>query len=162
MTTTSPRLPDATGSLRSPREAVLGLWRTLCARDWDGLAAYLTPDALYLDMPVGPTAAAKGPVDIVKRLQLGLAGLASYENFDGLLVADGEHVMYEHSERWVFASGEQVDLAFVSVHRVVDGRVSLWKDYWDFGAVAGHAPADWLEGLAAGDMSWMYDATGEV
>ncbi|EUA42496.1 putative limonene-1,2-epoxide hydrolase [Mycobacterium xenopi 4042] len=30
-------------------------------------------------------------------------------------------------------------LPFVSVHRVVDGKVTLWKDYWDFGAIANHA-----------------------
>jgi limonene-1,2-epoxide hydrolase len=55
-------------------------------------------------MPVGPTLAARGPDDIVKRLKVGLAPLAG------------------------------------SVHRVTDGKVTLWKDYWDFGALANSAP----------------------
>lgn len=149
-------------STRTPAEAVLGLWRTLSARDWAGIADWVTDDCIYVDMPVGPSLAARGPVDIVKRLQVGLRDLASYENHDGLLVADGDVVMYEHSETWTFASGEVVELPFVTVHRVRDGRVSLWKDYWDFGGVANSAPPDWMEGLQAADVSWVYDATGQI
>ncbi|GAA3833987.1 nuclear transport factor 2 family protein [Nocardioides panacisoli] len=144
------------------RDAVLGLWRTLSDRDWDGLAAYLTDDCIYVDMPVGPTAAARGPADIVKRLQVGLLDLAGYENHDGLLVAEGDAVLYEHSETWTFRSGEVVELPFVSVHRVRDGKVALWKDYWDFGTVVNAAPADWLEKLGSADTSWMFDATGLI
>lgn len=149
-------------STRTPAEAVLGLWRTLSARDWDGLADWVTDDCIYVDMPVGPTLAARGPVDIVKRLQVGLRDLAAYENHDGLLVADGDVVMYEHSETWTFASGEVVELPFVTVHRVREGRVCLWKDYWDFGGVANSAPPDWLEQLQSADVSWVHDATGQI
>ncbi|MBU1802008.1 MAG: ester cyclase [Actinobacteria bacterium] len=146
----------------SAEEAVRGLWAALSARDWDGLTAYLADDCLYIDVPTGPSLAAKGPDDIVKRLRVGLADLASYVNHDGLLVADGEAVIYEHAETWTFGTGEVVDLAFCSVHRVVEGKVTLWKDYWDFAAVADHAPPGWIDSLAAADMSWIYDATGEV
>ena len=147
---------------RTPEEAVRGLWRTLSARDYDGIADWVTDDCIYLDMPVGPAAAARGPVDIIKRLQLGLLDLAGYENYDGLLVADGDVVMYEHSETWTFSSGEVLHLPFVSVHRVRDGRVSLWKDYWDYGALTTAAPAAWLDSLATADTSWLFDATGLV
>lgn len=147
---------------RTPGEAVLGLWRTLSARDWDGLADWVSEDCIYVDMPVGAALAARGPVDIVKRLQVGLRDLAGYENHDGLLVADGDTVMYEHSETWTFATGEVVELPFVTVHRVRDGRVCLWKDYWDFGTVASGAPGDWMEKLQQADTSWIFDATGLV
>lgn len=145
-----------------PKDAVLGLWRTLSARDWDRLGEWVTDDCIYVDMPIGPTAAARGPVDIVKRLQVGLRDLAGYENHDGLLVAEGDAVLYEHSETWTFRSGEVVVLPFVSVHKVRDGKVALWKDYWDFGTVQNAAPPDWLEKLLTADTSWMYDATGLV
>jgi limonene-1,2-epoxide hydrolase len=78
------------------------------------------------------------------------------------LVADGDNVMYEHSETWSFVTGETFVLPFVSVHRVSAGKVALWKDYWDFGAIANHAPSDWLDRLAAADTSWVFDATGLV
>ncbi|MCW2785302.1 MAG: limonene,2-epoxide hydrolase [Marmoricola sp.] len=146
----------------TPTDAVVGLWAALSRRDWDAVADHVSDDCLYIDMPVGLTLAARGPVDIVKRLKVGLESLAAYENHDGVLVADGENVMYEHSETWTFTTGETFVLPFATVHRVVDGKVTLWKDYWDFGAIANNAPPGWLEGLAEADTSWVFDATGLV
>lgn len=143
-------------------ETVLGLWKALSDRDWDAVTTFLSPDCLYVDMPVGPTLAARGPDDIVKRLKVGLEPLAGYENHDGLLVSNGSDAMYEHSETWRWKSGETAVLQFVSVHRVDDGKVTLWKDYWDFGGLANSAPSDWLEQLAGADTSWVFDATGLI
>ena len=36
-------------------------------------------------------------------------------------------------------------LQFVTVHKVVDGKITLWKDYWDMGGLANNAPPTWLE-----------------
>jgi limonene-1,2-epoxide hydrolase len=141
---------------------VVGMWQALSQRDWEALKTFLSDDCIYLDMPVGPTAAARGPADIVKRLKIGLEPLASYVNHQGLLIADGADVMYEHSETWHWASGESAVLHFVTVHRVVDGKITLWKDYWDMGALANHAPPSWLADFANADMSWVFDATGLV
>ncbi|MDT5089645.1 MAG: hypothetical protein QOG47_2352, partial [Mycobacterium sp.] len=116
----------------------------------------------YVDMPVGPTLAARGPEDIVKRLKVGLQPLAGYQNHDGVLVSNGADVMYEHSETWNWASGETAVLQFVSVHRVKDGKVTLWKDYWDMGSMTAQAPPTWLEDLATADTSWIFDATGLI
>lgn len=141
---------------------VLGMWRALSARDWETLKTFLAEDCIYVDMPVGPAAAARGPEDIVKRLKVGLEPLAGYENHDGLLVSNGVDAMYEHSETWNWVSGETAVLQFVTVHKVVDGKIVLWKDYWDFGGLANHAPKDWMEQLTKADMSWIFDATGLV
>lgn len=141
---------------------VLGLWRALSRRDWDGVKTFLSGDCIYVDMPLGPMLAARGPDDIVKRLRVGLEPLAGYQNHDGLLLSNGSDVMYEHSETWRWDSGETAVLPFVSVHRVIDGLVTLWKDYWDFGAIANHAPPDWMRHLAGADTSWVFDATGLI
>lgn len=53
-------------------------------------------------------------------------------------------------------------LQFVTVHRVRDGKIVLWKDYWDFGGLVNHAPPDWMEQLATADTSWIFDATGLI
>jgi limonene-1,2-epoxide hydrolase len=143
-------------------DTVVGMWQALSRRDWEALKTFLSDDCIYLDMPVGPTAAARGPEDIVKRLKIGIEPLASYVNHDGLLVANGEDVMYEHSETWHWASGESAVLQFATVHKVVDGKITLWKDYWDMGALANHAPPSWLADFANADMSWVFDATGLV
>jgi limonene-1,2-epoxide hydrolase len=143
-------------------DTVVGMWQALSRRDWEALKTFLSDDCIYLDMPVGPTAAARGPEDIVKRLKIGIEPLASYVNHDGLLVANGEDVMYEHSETWHWASGESAVLQFATVHKVVDAKITLWKDYWDMGALANHAPPSWLADFANADMSWVFDATGLV
>ncbi|MDT5318186.1 MAG: hypothetical protein QOD88_708 [Mycobacterium sp.] len=143
-------------------EAVLGLWQALSGRDWDAVKGFLSADCVYVDMPVGPTLAARGPEDIVKRLKVGLEPLAGYENHDGVLVSNGSDVMYEHSETWRWKSGETAVLQFVSVHRVDDGKVTLWKDYWDMGSMNAQAPPSWLEYLSKADTSWVFDATGLI
>lgn len=141
---------------------VLGLWRALSRRDWDTVPTFLSQDCIYVDMPVGPAAAARGPEDIVKRLKIGLEPLAGYENHDGLLVSTGSDVMYEHSETWTWATGETTVLRFVTVHKVIDGKITLWKDYWDMAGLTAYAPPTWLEDFASADMSWVFDATGLI
>jgi limonene-1,2-epoxide hydrolase len=141
---------------------VLGLWQALSRRDWDAVKMFLSADCVYVDMPAGPMLAARGPDDIVKRLKVGLEPLAGYQNHDGVLVSNGSDVMYEHSETWRWKSGETAVLRFVSVHRVDDGKVTLWKDYWDMGGMTAQAPPTWLEDLATADTSWIFDATGLI
>ncbi len=141
---------------------VLGMWAALSRRDWEAMKPFLAQDCIYVDMPLGPAAAARGPENIVKRLKVGLEPLADYVNHDGLLLSNGSDVMYEHSETWTWVSGESAVLQFVTVHKVLDGQLTVWKDYWDFGALANHAPPDWMQQLQAADMSWMFDATGMI
>lgn len=142
-------------------QTVLGMWNALSNRDWETLKTFLSDDCIYVDMPVGPIAAARGR-DIVKRLKIGLEPLAGYENHDGVLVSNGVDTMYEHSETWTFKTGEQGVLRFVTVHKVENGKITLWKDYWDMNGLTGFAPSTWLEDLAQADMSWMFDATGLI
>jgi limonene-1,2-epoxide hydrolase len=137
-------------------------WQALYARDWDGVGTFFGPGSIYLDVPTGPGAAARGPVDIVKRLRLGLEGLAGYDHGPATVVSDGEVVMTEHTEMWTWPTGETVTLPFVSVQHVAGGTVTLWKDYWDLGTLTGAAPPDWMDQLMAGDMSWMTDVTGLI
>jgi hypothetical protein len=140
---------------------VLGLWQALSNRDWNRVQSFLSDDCIYVDMPVGPALAARGPVDIVKRLKVGLEPLAGYVNHDGLLVTNGVDAMYEHSETWTWPSGQTAVLPFVTVHRVVDGRVALWKDYWNYSTLVDQAPPGWLTNLSS-DISWVFDATGQI
>ena len=149
---------------------VVGLWQALSKRDWEAVKTFLSDDCIYADLAVGPTLAARGPDNIVKRLKVGLENLADYVNHDGLLLhgpssaAGGVmvDVMYEHSETWTWSSGETALLRFVSVHRVADGKVTLWKDYWDMGSMMSQAPASWMEDFAGADTSWVFDATGLI
>ncbi|HMZ14198.1 MAG TPA: nuclear transport factor 2 family protein [Mycobacterium sp.] len=153
---------EAHGVPAAVSDTIFGMWKALSNRDWETLKTFVSDDCIYVDMPVGPAAAARGPEDIVKRLKIGLEPLAGYENHDGALVSNGTDAMYEHSETWTFKTGESGVLRFVTVHKVVDGKITLWKDYWDMNGLTSFAPPTWLEELATADMSWVFDATGLV
>ncbi len=142
-------------------ETVLGMWKALSDRDWESLKTFLSDDCLYVDMPM-PATAARGPEDIITRLKIGLDSLSSYVNHDGLLLTNGVDVIYEHSETWGWPTGETVRLPFVSVHRVEDGKIALWKDYSDFTTLLSAAPQSYLDGFASVDTSWVVDATDLV
>ena len=143
----------------SGTSVVQGFWGKLYDRDWDAIADSFTEDAVYWDVPTGPATAAKGPKDIVARLQLGLEGLAGYEHHAGVIVEAGDTVVTEHREVWHWPTGETASLPFVSVMRVDGDRITLWKDYWDYATLMNAAPAAWHERLASADLSWLYDAT---
>ena len=154
--------PPSNPPSNPPKKVVADLWSALANRDWDGVASVLAEDCIYYDVPVGPAAAARGPRDVVARLRVGLDQLADYDNFDGRMVSEGGTVMYEHSERWEWSTGETVVLPFVTVHEVREGKIILWADYWDYGTLHGAAPQEWQDSLAHADLSWIYDATGQV
>jgi limonene-1,2-epoxide hydrolase len=142
----------------SVEQTVLDMWKALSGRDWDALKTFLSDDCLYVDMPM-PAVSARGPQNIVTRLKIGLESLSSYVNHDGLLLSNGVDVIYEHSETWGWSSGETVRLAFVSVHRVENGKITLWKDYSDFNTLLSAAPPSYVESLGAVDTSWVFDAS---
>jgi limonene-1,2-epoxide hydrolase len=146
----------------SSKAVVAALWSSLAARNWVAVGELIAEDCIYYDAPIGPAAAAGGPQDVLARLRMALEPLAAYANFDGRMVAEGGTVMYEHSELWQWPTGETLILPFVSVHEVRGGKVGLWADYWDYRALLDAAPTGWLESLASADMSWLYDATGQV
>ena len=142
-------------------QVVQRFWEALYSRDWDLIASFFGPTSVYWDVPVGPTAAGKGPADIVARLQLGLEGLAGYEHFAGPIVEQGRFVVTEHREVWHWPTGETASLPFVSMMEVHDGTITLWKDYWDYSTLMNAAPAVWHERLANADLSWVYDASND-
>jgi len=143
-------------------EPVLNLWRALAKRDWEAVKAVVSDDCIFVDMSLGPTVAARGPDNIVKRLKVGLENenLANYANHDALVLTNGVDVMYEHLETFTSTNGETASNPIVSVHNVCDGKVSQWKDYWDLNAIANTM---WFQICAAsGDFSWTFDATGLI
>jgi limonene-1,2-epoxide hydrolase len=144
-------------------EAVLHLWRALANRDWETVKTVVSDDCIFTDMPLGPTMAARGPDNIVKRLKTLFENedLAGYANHDGVLLSNGVDVIYGHLEIFTSSDGETANNPIVSVHKVSDGKVTLWKDYWDLNAIANTA---WFQSSAAKaqDFSWIFDATGLI
>jgi limonene-1,2-epoxide hydrolase len=154
--------PEAIAAVVDPKAITSAFWDALYARDWKAVASFFGPGSIYLDVPTGPTAAARGPDGIVKRLRLGLETLSGYEHGPTTVVAEGHVVVTEHTEMWEWPTGERATLPFVSVQHVHDGVITLWKDYWDLRTLLDAGPPGWQDQLMAGDLSWMVDVTGEI
>lgn len=143
-----------------PKAVTKAFWDALYARDWDLIGSFFGPESIYYDVPVGPSAAAKGPENIVKRLKLGLEPLVGYDHGPATVISEGEIVVTEHAEMWEWPTGEKATLPFTSIQHVVDGTITLWKDYWDLRTLLSNGPPTWEEDLGKSDLSWMFDATG--
>ncbi len=134
-------------STEANRRLVEQMWNALYRKDFDGVAACIAPDGHYEDVPA-PDAGATGPENVVKRLRIGLDPVVRFEHEIHRTLAEGDDVLIEHTETWHFETGETVTNHFVTVHVVRDGKIALWRDYWDLGTLMAQAPQWWIERLA--------------
>jgi ketosteroid isomerase-like protein len=127
------------------------LWRLLYERDFDAVGALFTDDGVYTDVFTPDDDQAVGPPQIAARLRLGLEKLSDIRHHPGAVVAEGDVVMTEHAEEWHWPTGEQVTIAFLSVHEfAADGRLTRWWDYPDLQKLLAAAPAWWIEHIKQG------------
>ncbi len=142
------------GDLEENNKAIVQqYWDTLSARDWEGLKGFLTDDAHYTDVGIDAKGAT-GPEGVVARLKIGLEPLEAYEHVPGInMIAEGDLVMTEHTERWTFHTGEVIDHAFASVTELRDGKICRWHDYSHLGNIYDNAPAWWIERVIAASTS---------
>ncbi len=129
------------------RRLIERFWSDLYERDYDKVGCYFAEDGLYEDVPA-PDSGAVGPKAVAARLRIGLEPVDRYVHHLHRMVSEGDTVVTEHTEDWHFHSGEVVSLPFVSIHVVKDGRIVLWRDYWDMNTLMSAAPKWWIERLA--------------
>jgi ketosteroid isomerase-like protein len=127
------------------KQVVQRFWDALAARDWDGMKALLADDAHYTDVGT-PGPGGTGPDGVVNRVKIGLEPLSGYEHLGGTnMIAEGDLVMTEHTERWHFHTGEVIDHSFVSVTELRGGKIIRWHDYSNIPNITDNAPKWWLE-----------------
>jgi limonene-1,2-epoxide hydrolase len=133
--------------LEANKQVVERLWKTLYTKDWDALAAILHDEVFYEDVAT-PDPGARGRENVIRRLQIGLDPIERFEHHFHRVVAEGQSVVLEHTEVWHFHTGEVVRNPFVTIHEVADGRIKLWRDYWDLNTLLSSVPKWWIEHLA--------------
>ena len=134
-------------SAEENKKVVASMWSNLYEKDWDGVASHIAEDGHYEDVPT-PDPGATGPQNIIKRLRIGLDSVVRFEHDIHRVVAEGDTVVVEHTETWHFETGESVVNPFVTVHEVRNGKIALWRDYWDIGTLMSQAPQWWIEKIA--------------
>lgn len=99
----------------------------VCARDFDGALALVTDDVEYDNVPLSKV---HGPDGIRTTLEPFLGGCTAIDWVVHRQVADDTTVMNERTDRFEMG-GRWVELDVVGVFVVRDGRISLWRDYFD-------------------------------
>jgi limonene-1,2-epoxide hydrolase len=102
----------------------IAAWSNL---DVDELVAYFTEDGVYHNMPTEPV--------IGQEALRGFIGafIASWEKTDWEilnLVCDGDLVVVERVDRTI-AARKPVDLPCCGVFEMRDGKIAVWRDYFD-------------------------------
>lgn len=99
-------------------------WSSL---DADKLADYFTDDGTYYNMPIQPVTGK----DNVRKFIAGFIANWTATDWDLLnIAAVGNVVIAERLDRTRTSAGD-VDLPCVGVFEMADGKIRIWRDYFD-------------------------------
>ena len=107
---------------------VTALIRACEARDLDAACALVTDDIEYDNVPIGKV---HGPEGVRSVLSGGVTQAATEVQWVvHRQVVNGDTVMNERTDRFL-VDGRWVEIPIAAVFEVRDGRVALWRDYFD-------------------------------
>lgn len=109
-------------------DVVSALIRACEARDLDAVCALVTDEVEYDNVPVGTVV---GPEGVRRVLSGGVTAAATeVEWVVHRQVVSGDTVMNERTDRFL-VDGRWVEIPIAAVFEVRDGKVALWRDYFD-------------------------------
>ena len=111
----------------SPLETVRAFMAAAAVRDYDAAMELLADDIEYQNMPLPPV---HGKAAVRETLEALLAMCTDSEWVVHRELAAGDLVMNERTDRFLL-KGEWVDLPVAGVFELRDGRIALWRDYFD-------------------------------
>jgi limonene-1,2-epoxide hydrolase len=111
--------------------------------DFVAIAAHCTDDCVYEDVPYAE-ATVVGRDAIVAKLTMGCGMLEKLPTTIHELVESGDTMLVERTEVWHHRTGERATLRVAAVFKFRDGRLTLWRDYWDARTLFAQQPATWL------------------
>lgn len=133
-----PTLPADDVSGPGPGEVVTALIRACEARDLDAVELLVADDIVYDNVPIGVV---HGPAGVRRVLSGGVTAAATdVEWVVHRQVEGGPVVMHERTDRFL-VEGTWVEIAIAAVFEVRDGRVCLWRDYFDLETYRRQRPA---------------------
>ena len=112
----------------TPTEIVNALVHACEARDIETVLSLVTEDIEYDNVPIGKV---YGPEGVRKVLTGGITDAATEIEWRVLAqVADGDTVMNERVDRFL-VNGTWIEIPIAAIFKVRDGKVCLWRDYFD-------------------------------
>jgi limonene-1,2-epoxide hydrolase len=122
------------------------LFMDLDRLDFAAVANHCAADCVYEDVPYA-AATVVGPDAIRAKLEMGLGTLERIPTTIHELAEDGDTVLVERTEVWHHRTGERATLRVAAVFKFRDGKLTLWRDYWDAKTLFSQQPASWLPDL---------------
>lgn len=112
----------------TPGELVTALVRACEARDLDRVCSLVTDDIEYDNVPMGKV---YGPEGVRKVLSAGVTQEATDIEWRVLeQIAQGDIVMNERVDCFL-VDGTWIEIPIAALFKVRDGRICLWRDYFD-------------------------------
>ena len=123
------------------------MWKALSEFDFDTLMSCLHPEVHYEDVPTEDSGAI-GPENVVKRLSVAWDHISEQIQTTHRIAADGNVVFLDHTEKWIFKTGETVQHRFATMHELKDGQIIKWSDFWDVNNFVGQFPESFMQEMA--------------
>ncbi len=113
----------------SPDEVVRRFIAAIEAKDIEAATALVAETISYENMPMAPIV---GRDAVASTLAMFLEPATDVEWVTLRELVDGDWVMNERLDRFKIGDG-WLELPVAGVFEVVDGRITLWRDYFDMG-----------------------------
>jgi limonene-1,2-epoxide hydrolase len=127
-----------TGTPNSPTEVVQAFLDAFVAMDLDTALTFIADDCEYTNIPMGTV---RGPAGVKEVLEPFSAPIHENEFIILRQATVGQVVFMERLDRHRLDHGWR-ELPVNSVFEVEDGRITVWRDYFDLGTAAKiHDPA---------------------
>jgi limonene-1,2-epoxide hydrolase len=119
----------------SPVEIVTAFCAAWDRLDWDAIHAHLSDDIFYHNIPMEPTQG----IDAFK------AAFAAFPVSEAAfeihhIAASGNVVLTERTDRFLLA-GKPIVIRVMGVFEIQDGKIAVWRDYFDLAQFAGQMPS---------------------
>lgn len=121
------------GAAPEPIDVVRSFMAAMERLDYDTAMQYVAPDCEYTNIPMGTV---HGPAGIRSVLEPFFAPTINNEWRILRTAAEGPIVFMERLDRHQLAKG-WVELPVTGVWEVRDGRITVWRDYFDRATIAG-------------------------
>jgi limonene-1,2-epoxide hydrolase len=118
----------------TPGETVTALITANETKDIDALLAVLTDDVVYENVPMSVLTGHEE----IRAMLSGFLGSAERVEWEVLRqVEQGNTVMNERIDRFWLPDEKKISLRVAGVFEVRDGKVAVWRDYFDLAAFTG-------------------------
>lgn len=120
----------------TPIEIIKAMTDAMAVKDYDTACSYFAPHAEYTNVPMGTM---QGPAGVRAVLEPFFAPTLENEFLTVRHATEGKRVFVERLDRHRLESG-WVELPVVGVFEVEDGKITVWREYFDLNTIMQHWP----------------------